>query len=64
MDILLDYLLYPSGMVGMSMFSLDPYLLPIRNPLTYDMRVRIKGLILSHACACMVLPFNTKCLTL
>jgi hypothetical protein len=33
----------------------------LKNPLTYDMWVRIKGLILSHVWACMVLPFNAEC---
>jgi hypothetical protein len=33
---------------------------PIGNLLTYNMWVRIKGLMLSHAWACMILPFNAK----
>jgi hypothetical protein len=32
MDILLGHLLYPLGTVGLVMFSLAPYLLPVGNP--------------------------------
>jgi hypothetical protein len=48
MCILFGLLLYPSGMVVMGIFSLVPYLLPDRKSLTYDMRVRITRLVLSH----------------
>jgi hypothetical protein len=33
---------------------------PIENLLTYNMWVQIKGLMLSHAWACMILSFNAK----
>jgi hypothetical protein len=49
MSILLDHLLYLSGMHGHTRY-------PIENLLIHDTCVRIKELILSYVWACMMFP--------